>query len=171
MTARTLVIAACFASLPLTSLTAASSTDLVSLVSKPALAGAADTPVLSIQLVAASGETKPQTDDSDGRLPAVIFPPGFEVLPIDGDESFIADWYVTRNKLVLADSSLTADPTSVLIQFADNTPLALQQMTLDVISGRVINSWPLVPGLLHVAIPGDPDKVVECLADLLNSSP
>jgi subtilisin family serine protease len=163
MTARTLVIAACFASLPLTSLTAVSSTDLVSLVSKPALAGAADTPVLSIQLVAASGETKPQTDDSDGRLPAVIFPPGFEVLPIDGDESFIADWYVTRNKLVLADSSLTADPTSVLIQFADNTPLALQQMTLDVISGRVINSWPLVPGLLHVAIPGDPDKVVDFL--------
>lgn len=169
MTARSLLFAAVCISIPVVTLTAARAADIA--VTPPTqLADIADSPRLEKWAVKPeskwtdpSSYAKPKADDQSNLLPAVIFPPGFELLPIDADESFLADWYATRNKLVLADPTLTADPTSVLIQFTENTPPVLQQMTLDVISGRVINSWPLVPGLLHVAIPGDADVVVDFL--------
>lgn len=73
---------------------------------------------------------------------------GGEPAPLD----WRAEWRRTRNKIIEADPTLAADPTSLLVQFSANATAEEIADTLTIMGARTIETWPLVPGLHHVAI-------------------
>jgi len=70
------------------------------------------------------------------------------------------DWRRNRNALIEANPALEFDPTSVLVKFADGATDAQRAMVRAAIGGGVIETWPLVPGLEHLAIPGSVDDAL-----------
>lgn len=71
----------------------------------------------------------------------------------NSDEGFLASWYAQRNQIVEANPDLPFDPTSILVKFRPTASGAQVQTALTIINGRMIKTWSLVPGLMHVALP------------------
>ncbi|MDP1660805.1 MAG: S8 family peptidase [Phycisphaerales bacterium] len=80
------------------------------------------------------------------------------------DKAWLNAWYKNRNAIVDGNTKLTADPTSILIQFTPGTTQAQVLAALKTIGGRTIQTWGLVPNLHHVAIPTDRLTVEQAIA-------
>ncbi len=74
---------------------------------------------------------------------------------VSGDQGWVSDWRQTRNALLAADRTATADPTSMLVRFNPETTPEQIDLLLEVVGARTIQQLPLVDGLYHVAIDRD----------------
>ena len=74
------------------------------------------------------------------------------------------EWRRNRNAIVEADPSLPHDPTSVLVKFADGATPEQRAFVRAAIGGGIIETWPLVPGLEHLAIPGSVEDAIDAVS-------
>lgn len=68
-------------------------------------------------------------------------------------DTWPASWFANRNAIVEANPGLAHDPTSVLVKFRAGATAAEVAAGVARVNGRVIQTWALVPGLVHVALP------------------
>jgi subtilisin family serine protease len=83
---------------------------------------------------------------------------------VAGASDWRDDWRRHRNSIIDADPNLAFDPTSVVVKFADGATEAQRAVIRAAIGGGVIETWPLVPGLEHLAIPGRVEDAIDAVS-------
>lgn len=78
------------------------------------------------------------------------------------------EWRTTRNALMDTDPTLKFDPTSILVRFDPATPEEKRDVLRQLVGGRVVETFDIVPGLEHWAFEKDVDvvEVVELVGEV-----
>ncbi len=69
-----------------------------------------------------------------------------------GELDWQRDWRKQRNLLVDANPDLNRDPTSFLVRFHQDADEDAKNLMRQLVGGRTIETWSLVPGLEHIAV-------------------
>ena len=84
--------------------------------------------------------------------------------PVPAAGDWRDDWRRNRNALIEADPSLEFDPTSIVVQFAPGATEEQRALVRAAVGGGVVETWQLVPGLEHIAIPGGVEAAIDAIS-------
>ncbi len=85
---------------------------------------------------------------------------------VSGDtQEWVRAWRADRNAIIEGTPGIDRDPTSVLVKFREDAPEEVIQFLKDLGGAATIQeSFGIVPGLQHLAIPGNLDETIETLS-------
>lgn len=91
-------------------------------------------------------------------------------LGTSGPDGWKDQWIRERNAIIESTPDLVFDPTSILVQFSPTASEQERQAVRAILSGDLIETWDLVPGLEHLAVTGDVEQLIAVANDIAQNA-